>query len=96
MEFARAGFPVQPPIVSDVEVGIQRVYGLLAREELIIFNDLSGLLDDILTYSRSVDESGEPTEDIENQHIYHHIDALRYLAVYLDRRHGGGWKLERY
>lgn len=82
-EFASAGLAVQEPPISDVEVGIDRVYGCHSRGEIIVFDDLDGYLDEKLTYSRELDETGEPTENIEDKHDFHMLDAERYIVSYL-------------
>ncbi len=79
-EFAAAGLPVHEPDVADVEVGINRVYGAIAAGKLFVFNDLVGLLDELGSYSREVDDAGEPTEKIEAKEQYHRLDAVRYIV----------------
>lgn len=82
-EFASSGLSVREPSISDVEVGINRVYGVIKRGELIVFDDLARTLDDLGTYSREVDENGEPTEKIADKETFHQADALRYILGYL-------------
>jgi hypothetical protein len=77
-EFARAGLPVGEPPIAEVEVGINRVYGLIASRNLLVFDTLRGLRDQILSYSRELDDAGEPTEKIEDKEMFHFLDALRY------------------
>ena len=72
----------EPPI-KDVEVGIDRVYGALKKVQLLVFDDLAGLLDELGTYSREVDELGEPTEKLAEKARYHRLDALRYIVSHL-------------
>lgn len=84
-EFRSAGLPVQKPPVADVEVGINRVYGLIATGRLIVFKSCSRIRDEIASYSREVDENGEPTEKIEDKESYHLLDALRYISSHLNR-----------
>jgi hypothetical protein len=84
-EFRKGGLPVREPPVSEVEVGIDRVYGLLKRNQLFFFDDLTRTLDQLQNYSRVVDEQGEPTEEIADKASFHEADALRYLAAWLDR-----------
>lgn len=84
-EFAAAGLPVREPDIKDVELGIGRVYGVHKRNELYVFDDLSGYLDEKARYSRKVDASGEPTEEIENKRTYHFMDAERYILGWLKR-----------
>ncbi len=82
-EFAAAGWPVKEPPISDVEVGIDRVYGAIKNDELFIFDDCAGLLDDLLSYARELDEMGNPTEKIADKATFHKADALRYIISYL-------------
>ena len=82
-EFGAAGLPVRAPDLADVEVGIDRVYGAIKRNELFVFDDLVGLLDELQSYSRVVDDMGEPTREIDEKSRYHLLDALRYVLSYL-------------
>jgi len=82
-EFAAAGMGIGEPPVSDVEVGINRVYGAFKRNELFVFDDLSGLLDELMSYSRELDDMGEPTEKIADKNTFHFLDAKRYIGSYL-------------
>lgn len=86
-EFAAAGLPVLPPAVADVEVGILRLYGLIAERKLVVFDTLGAFLDQATTYSRVLDANGDPTEAIEDKETYHLMDAGRYLGSLLA---GGG------
>jgi hypothetical protein len=79
-EFRAAGLPVHEPAVRDVEVGIDRVYGLHRRGLLLVFDDLKGYLEEKLTYSRVVNERGEPTEAIDDKNAFHFMDAERYIC----------------
>ena len=80
-EFTAAGLPVKRPKVAEVEVGIDRVYGAFARNEVIIFDDLEELLEEINTYSREVDDEGNPKEKIADKNKYHLLDSLRYIIA---------------
>jgi hypothetical protein len=82
-EFAAAGLGVRAPEVTDVEVGIERVYGAIQREELFVFDNLAGLLDELGSYSRVLDEMGEPTRDIDAKETWHLLDAARYVIGYI-------------
>lgn len=77
------GLPIRPPDIKDVEVGINRVYGFHQRNELYVFDDLTGYLEEKLTYSRKLDPNGEPTEDIEDKSTFHFMDAERYILGWL-------------
>jgi hypothetical protein len=82
-EFAAGGLPIRPPAFSDVEVGINRVYGAHKRAEIRVFDDLAGYLEQKQTYSRVLDETGEPTEAIEDKNLFHFLDAERYIIAAL-------------
>jgi hypothetical protein len=82
-EFRQAGLPVRSPIVREVEIGINRVYGAHARGEIIVFDDLAHYLDQKATYSRELDELGEPTEAIADKETFHLMDAERYVVGWL-------------
>lgn len=78
-EFRRGGLPVGEPDVSEVEIGINRVYAQHAKNAIVVFDDLAGYLDEKGRYSRKVDAAGEPTEEIEDKNTFHHMDAERYI-----------------
>jgi hypothetical protein len=84
-EFAACGLPVLEPEISDVEVGIDRVYGAVAERCLVVFSDLDGLLDEFGSYSRVMDDAGETTEKIADKENYHRLDAVRYIVGWLRR-----------
>ncbi len=94
-EFAAAGLPVGEPDVSEVEVGINRVWGAINAGKLVVFDDLSGLLDELGSYSREVDDAGEPTEKIEDKSSYHLLDSVRYIipSVVVEPTSGGGTRV---
>lgn len=78
-EFRMAGLPVNAPDISEVAIGIDRVYGAHKRNEIIVFDDLSGYRDQKTRYSRKLDANGEPTEEIEDKSSFHFCDAERYI-----------------
>jgi len=81
----KSALPVREPAIADVEVGIDRVYGANKRNEIYYFNDLDGFLEEKRTYSRELDENGEPTEAIEDKNSFHFLDAERYIIGWLIR-----------
>lgn len=90
-EFAAAGLSVKEPPISDVEVGIDRVYGCHRRSEIFVFDDLDGYLEEKTTYSRELDPNGEPTEKIEDKNSFHFMDAERYIiSLLLEKPTGMG------
>jgi hypothetical protein len=89
-EFTAAGLYVMAPEISEVEVGIGRVYGAFKRGELRVSDDCPVLLEQLATYGRPVDEDGTPEEGIEGKEQYHELDALRYIIGYLRPTAFGG------
>lgn len=85
-EFAAGGLAVRAPEISDVEVGIDRVYEANKAHDIIYFDDLRGFIEQKQMYSRKVDESGEPTEEIKDKDTFHFMDAERYIIGYLRRK----------
>lgn len=83
-EFRTAGLHIHQPPVPEVEVGIDRVYSLFKTGRLFVFDDLADVIDDLESYSRVLDDQGEPTERIEDKETYHRLDALRYIATHLN------------
>jgi hypothetical protein len=84
-EFAAAGLPVRAPTITDVEVGIDRVYGGFKTGQVIVFDDMARLLDEIGTYSRPTDAQGNPLPGIEDKESYHELDASRYILGWVLR-----------
>ncbi len=87
-EFSAAGLPVRPPDVTgpdSVELGITRTYGAIKEDCLYVFDDLPGLLDELASYSREVDETGQPTAKIQDKESFHRLDSLRYIMGWLRR-----------
>jgi len=83
LEWEAAGVPVVEPPVTDVWVGIDRVYQLLKDFRLVIHDDCAGLLSEIGDYRRKLDKKGQATETIEDKTSYHLLDALRYVVAWL-------------
>jgi hypothetical protein len=83
-EFAAAGLGVWEPPVSEVEVGISRMYGAIQTRQFVILDKgCEGFRDQVTSYGRELDEKGEPTEKIEDKEIYHLADCGRYLLSFL-------------
>lgn len=78
-EFAAAGLPVQSPQITDVEVGIDRVYGVHKTGKLLVFRSCVKYLDEKGRYARELGDDGEPTEKIEDKNSFHLQDAERYI-----------------
>ena len=50
---------------------------------LYFLDDVDNILDEVQSYARMIDESGETTDKIANKSTYHAIDALRYIVLHL-------------
>ncbi len=82
-EFAENGLNVEEPMISDVEVGIQRVQSLMIQERLFIYDNLIELWNELYTYQYETDpDTGEILADlkIKSKKKFHRMDALRYLC----------------
>lgn len=90
LDFSAAGIPIQKPEIADVEAGIDRVIELLKARRFFVFDTCKGSLDEFGTYSRKVDENGQPTEEIKDKNNFHFLDMIRYLVIGIA---GGGWMM---
>jgi hypothetical protein len=82
-----AGLPIHGPAkpeTQSVEVGIDRVFGAFNRDQILVFEDLHGLLDELASYSRELDEMGDPTERIDCKQQYHILDSVRCIITHLN------------
>jgi hypothetical protein len=84
-KFRAAGVPVLEPPISSVEPQIESVYAMLSQGKLLIASDCVGALDQLASYSRELDDDGEPTEKIDNDAAYHYLAALRYVCSWICR-----------
>lgn len=82
-EFTQAGIYVAKPSITDVELGITRVYGAFKRKQLYIMDSCPKVLDEIMSYSRELNDNNEPTMKIADKNTFHLLDALRYIGTYL-------------
>lgn len=77
--YSLAGCSIQEPLVRDVEVGIDRVYGWHKTNRLFVFEDLLDYLSEKMSYSRKLDEDYLPTEEIKDKSRFHLMDGERYI-----------------
>jgi len=82
-EFSAAGLSVRGPDISEVELGIDRVFAQHKKDKIVVFDDLHGYLDEKMSYSRELDANGDPTDKIEDKNSYHFMDAERYIMGYM-------------
>jgi hypothetical protein len=62
----------------------ERAWGAFNNDKILIFDDLRGVLDELLSYARELDEVGEVTDKIDAKETFHFMDAIRYLVGYLN------------
>jgi hypothetical protein len=79
-DWRAAEIAAREPVIVDVEAGIDRVISLFKTGRLFVFRDLVGLRDELGTYSRKLDDAGQPTEAIKDKETFHRLDALRYAV----------------
>ena len=79
-EFRDGGLSVKLPKIADVWLGINIVYSQIKQNNLFFFDDLPGIENDMLTYRRKYDNTGNPTDEIYNKNAYHYADTVRYLV----------------
>ena len=53
------------------------LFAAFALNQILVFDDLHGFLDELQSYSRELDEMGEPTEKIEAKETFHLLDAVQ-------------------
>jgi hypothetical protein len=83
LDWQAAGVPVVEPPISDVESGIDRLYGLLKDYQLVIHRNCKHSLAEFGSYSRVLDDNDQPTDKIEDKSDYHCLDAGRYAIAWL-------------
>ena len=79
-EFRDGGLSVKLPKIADVWLGINIVYSQIKQNNLFFFDDLPGIENDMLTYRRKYDNTGNPTDEIYNKNAYHYADTVRNLV----------------
>jgi len=87
--FCMGGLMVSEPHILGVEDQIQIVYQAIKQRKLLIHQDCQAVIDQILNYSRELDEYGQPTNKIKDDAKYHYLAALRYIATAIFP-HGSG------
>jgi hypothetical protein len=83
MDWKAQGIHIREPEIRDVESGIDAVTALLKENRLFIFDteENQPLIEQLRSYSRQLDDSGQITDKIENKQKAHYADCLRYFAV---------------
>jgi hypothetical protein len=88
--YTAAGWPILRPSIRDVEAGIDQVYSFIAKNQLFVFSDCHMFLNEILSYTRELDENYDATDKIHAKSRFHLMDALRYcFSGFSPERVGG-------
>jgi hypothetical protein len=83
LEFRKAGLPIAAPIITEVEVGIDRVYATHKKKGILVFDTCAKYLDEKGRYTRELDDFGQPTSKIKDKSKFHLMDAERYIIGYI-------------
>ena len=78
-EFGMNGLTVYPPIIGDLDIGINRVYAQHSCDGIIYFRTMTGIIDEKGRYRRKRDKTGAILSDIELKNTFHHLDGERYV-----------------
>lgn len=89
-DFCVRGYAIMRPPIKEVDDGIQAVYTLFKRLDVVIFDDLHGILKEVVEYSYDLDMDDQPMSRngrmvIVNKEKYHRLDCLRSVgtAIYM-------------
>lgn len=82
-EFSEKGWHLQECPITDVELGIDRVWALHQQDKLVYFKTLKLTIAQKEEYRRKLDESQQPTEVIDDKAKFHFMDAERYIQASL-------------
>jgi hypothetical protein len=91
-DYLKEGINVHEPPFSEVEAGISTFYKFIKQDRFYIFEDLKEMYEpptegedrSIPSYSRVLDEYGNPTSAIKDKSEYHIADTCRYLFLGID------------
>lgn len=86
MDFGTYGIPVEMPWISDVDIGISNVIDLMKTDRFRVTRNCKGLISELHTYHRKLDDTNTPTNEIDNKRKFHRLDGLRYAGtiIHLD------------
>lgn len=78
-DFTAQGWPIQEPKILDVNVRIDRVRGMMEKNQIFVFNTCRNWLRERATYLWETDRDGRITDNIRNKSAYHLMDATAYI-----------------
>lgn len=83
MDWRANDVPVLRPLLANLESGIDGVATLIKHRRLYVFDDCTGLIENLQNYRRETDEAGVTSDRIRDKERFHFGDALRYVAPVL-------------
>ena len=79
--YTSQGWPIIEPRVNPVEVQIDAVIAAHQLNKIFVFDDLENYLDEKRSFSRELDDQGEPTIKIKDEAKYHLMACERYTDI---------------
>jgi len=77
--YAAHGWPINEPKINRVEAQIDKVIGMHQLNKVFVFKDMRNYLDEKRSFSRKLDDTSSPTEEIEDEAKFHLMASERYL-----------------
>ena len=77
--YTAQGWPIQEPKILNVNARIDRVRGIIEKNQLFVFNTLPRLREELMTYLWKADAEGRMTDEIYNKSAFHLCDCMAYI-----------------
>jgi len=77
--YTAQGWPIQEPKILNVNARIDRVRGIIEKNQLFVFNTLTRFREEMMTYLWKVDVEGRITDDIHSKSAFHLCDCMAYI-----------------
>ena len=77
--YTAQGWPIQEPKILNVNARIDRVRGIMEKNQLFVFSTLTRLRGELATYLWKVDVDGRITDEIYNKSAFHMCDCMAYI-----------------
>ena len=78
-DYTSKGWPIAEPPITDVAVGIARVWAFHQRNAIMVFRDMTRYIDEKTSYSYKMAEGDEVLDEIEDKSRFHLMDAERAI-----------------
>ena len=77
--YTSQGWPIQEPKILNVNARIDRVRGIIEKNQLFVFNTLTRFREELMTYLWKVDGEGRITDEIHSKSAFHLCDCMAYI-----------------